>query len=313
MICVYPADCTDFSTNGNGTLSPLSAEATETLNGEYELTLVHPIDEAGKWQRLVEGCILRAPVPAAMTPRANFSASGDDKRTEVWRVNTDFSGAETRKGTLRLRSGPGTKYKVLATYKNGSFVQVIAKTNSSWYEVTAPDGKHGYMSTTYLVLDHTEGSASEATSSVVESRQLRDQPFRIYRVVPELDKITVYEYSDRAKARARRYIVIRKNENGFDEPIAVRWDRVHGRRRKAVKRVFKQVRRDVKEQYTLFNSYVGREDVLYIHARLGTTSWTDEKIKAEITRQPWFLAEVDDSFDSSYCDIYARIGKEKIQ
>ena len=55
MICVYPADCTDFSTNGNGTLAPLSAEVTETLNGEYELTLVHTIDEAGKWQRLVEG------------------------------------------------------------------------------------------------------------------------------------------------------------------------------------------------------------------------------------------------------------------
>ncbi len=57
MICVYPADCTDFSTNGNGTLAPLSAEVTETMNGEYELTLVHPIDEAGKWQRLVEECI----------------------------------------------------------------------------------------------------------------------------------------------------------------------------------------------------------------------------------------------------------------
>ena len=120
MICVYPADCIDFSTNGNGTLAPLSAEVTETLNGEYELTLVHPIDEAGKWQRLVEGCILRALVPAAMTPRVNFTAPGDDNRTEVWRVNTDFSGAETRKGTLRLRSGLGTKYKVLATYKNGS-------------------------------------------------------------------------------------------------------------------------------------------------------------------------------------------------
>ena len=46
MICVYPADCTDFSTNGNGTLAPLSAEVTETLIGEYELTLVHvnPVD-----------------------------------------------------------------------------------------------------------------------------------------------------------------------------------------------------------------------------------------------------------------------------
>ncbi|MBQ9212012.1 MAG: SH3 domain-containing protein [Clostridia bacterium] len=88
-----------------------------------------------------------------MTPRVNFTAPGDDNRTEVWRVNTDFSGAETRKGTLRVRSGPGTSYKVLATYKNGSFVQVIAKTNSSWYEVTAPDGKHGYSKegTTHFV------------------------------------------------------------------------------------------------------------------------------------------------------------------
>ena len=92
-----------------------------------------------------------------------------------------------------------------------------------------------------------------------------------------------YEYSESAKARARRYIVIRKNENGFDEPIAVRWDRVHGKRRKAVKRIFRQVRRDVKEQYALFNSYVGREDVLYIHARLGSTSWTDEKTKAALS------------------------------
>ena len=78
MICVYPADCTDFSTNGNGALAPLTAQVTETLNGEYELQLTHPIDVGGKWQRLMEGCILRAPVPAAMTPRVNFTAPGDD-------------------------------------------------------------------------------------------------------------------------------------------------------------------------------------------------------------------------------------------
>lgn len=192
MICVYPADCTDFSTNGNGTIEPTSALVTETLNGEYELQLVHPIDEAGKWQRLVEGCILRAPVPAATTPRVHFSAPGDDSGTEIYRINTDFSGAETRKGTLNLRAGPGRNYKILAAYKNTLTVQVIAKTSSAWYEVTAPDGKHGYMDTTYLVFDHREGSASEAVSSVVEERQLRDQPFRIYRIIPDLDKITVY-------------------------------------------------------------------------------------------------------------------------
>ena len=105
MICVYPADCIDFSTNGNGTLAPLSAEVTETLNGEYELTLVHPIDEAGKWQRLVEGCILRAPVSAAMTPRVNFTAAGNDNRRSAWRVNTDFSVAETQKVIVAFRAG----------------------------------------------------------------------------------------------------------------------------------------------------------------------------------------------------------------
>ena len=192
MIGVYPADCTDFSTNGNGTLAPLSAEVTETLNGEYELTLVHPIDEAGKWQRLAEGCILRAPVPAAMTPRVNYTSPGDDNRTEIWRINTDISGAALQRGTMNLRNGPGRNYTILAAYKNTSLVQVIAKTNSAWYEVTAPDGKHGFMDTTYLVFDHKEGSVSEAVSTVVEQRQLRDQPFRIYRVVPELNKITVY-------------------------------------------------------------------------------------------------------------------------
>ena len=193
MICVYQADCTDFSTNGNGTLSPISATVTETLNGEYELQLEHPIDENGKWQRLIEGCILRAPVPAAMTPAVNYHAAGSSSiGKEIWRIDTDIPTASVRGGTLRMRNGPGDKYKVLANYKNGSIVQVLNKTNSSWYECTAPDGKHGYFSTKYLALERTETSYEAAVNSVVESRQLRDQPFRIYRVVPSLDKITVY-------------------------------------------------------------------------------------------------------------------------
>ena len=50
----------------------MSCTVTETLNGEWELTLVHDIDERGKWTRLSEGCILRAPVPAAMTPSVDL-------------------------------------------------------------------------------------------------------------------------------------------------------------------------------------------------------------------------------------------------
>ena len=72
MICVYPADCKDFSNNGLGIVLPQSCSVTETLNGEWELTLIHPIDVDGKWTRLTEGCILRAPVPAAMTPQVGL-------------------------------------------------------------------------------------------------------------------------------------------------------------------------------------------------------------------------------------------------
>ena len=52
MICVYDAACTDYSNNGFGPINPSSCQVTEMLNGEHELTMIHPIDEIGKWQRL---------------------------------------------------------------------------------------------------------------------------------------------------------------------------------------------------------------------------------------------------------------------
>ena len=192
MICVYPADCTDFSGNGLGAVTPMSCTVTETLNGEWELTLVHDIDERGKWTRLSEGCILRAPVPVAMTPSVDLVTQQYQTSTydvQIYKITT-------KSGPLHLRSGTGTNYKILGKYKKGREVIVLNKTTSSWYEVTAPDGKHGYMASQYLTFQRTETQTVQTNvgfrNQVIESRQLRDQPFRIYRVVPELDKVTVY-------------------------------------------------------------------------------------------------------------------------
>ena len=170
----------------------MSCTVTETLNGEWELTLVHDIDERGKWTRLSEGCILRAPVPAAMTPSVGlvtqqYQTSAYD--VQIYKITT-------KSGPLHLRSGTGTNYKILGKYKKGREVIVLNKTTSSWYEVTAPDGKHGYMASQYLTFQRTETQTVQTNvgfrNQVIEARQLRDQPFRIYRVVPELDKVTVY-------------------------------------------------------------------------------------------------------------------------
>lgn len=192
MICVYPANCTDFSGNGLGAVTPMSCTVTETLNGEWELTLVHDIDERGKWTRLSEGCILRAPVPAAMTPSVGLVTQQYQTSTydvQIYKITT-------KSGPLHLRSGTGTNYRILGKYKKGHEVIVLSKTTSSWYEVTAPDGKHGYMTSQYLTFQRTETQFVQTNvgfhNQVIEARQLRDQPFRIYRVVPELDKVTVY-------------------------------------------------------------------------------------------------------------------------
>lgn len=170
----------------------MSCTVTETLNGEWELTLVHDIDERGKWTRLSEGCILRAPVPAAMTPRVDLVTQQYQTSTydvQIYKITT-------KSGPLHLRSGTGTNYRILGKYKKGREVIVLNKTTSSWYEVTAPDGKHGYMASQYLTFQRTETQTVQTNvgfrNQVIEARQLRDQPFRIYRVVPELDKVTVY-------------------------------------------------------------------------------------------------------------------------
>ena len=185
MLCVYPADCTDFSTNGMGTLSPSSATVKETLNGSYELEIVHPYDETGKWRRLVEGCIIRAPVPSAMTPQVALAYKATSEGKAIYKVNT-------KRNPLALRSSTGKKYKTLAKYKKGKQVIVIEKTTDSLYEVIGPDGKRGYMAAASLAFVRNESQYAKATNEVIESRQLRDQPFRVYRIVPELDKITAY-------------------------------------------------------------------------------------------------------------------------
>ena len=169
----------------------MSCTVTETLNGEWELTLVHDIDERGKWTRLSEGCILRAPVPAAMTPRVDLVTQQYQTSTydvQIYKITT-------KSGPLHLRSGTGTNYRILGKYKKGREVIVLNKTTSSWYEVTAPDGKHGYMASQYLTFQRTETQTVQTNvgfrNQVIEARQLRDQPFRIYRVVPELDKVMI--------------------------------------------------------------------------------------------------------------------------
>lgn len=115
--------------------------------------------------------------------------------------------------------------------------------------------------------------------------------------------------SPRTRQKKDYYLTKVKNKRGYEHYVAVRWDRIHGKKRKILKLKIKQKRRRVLEQYNMWNKYVGREDVLYIHARIGGANW-DYFHGNELKKQPWFLDKVDDSFDRTYCDIYAKIKTE---
>lgn len=93
--------------------------------------------------------------------------------------------------------------------------------------------------------------------------------------------------------------------SGDEESKRVRWDRIHGWKRKVLKTAIHNQHMRCKKQYDTWNKYVGMDDVLYIHARIGGWNWP--YYYKEVVNQPWFIEKVDDAFDSTYCDIYARI------
>ena len=125
---------------------------------------------------------------------------------------------------------------------------------------------------------------------------LRDSCFAI----PKFStKSCMSEFSKRTYAIEKKYIDVSGN---------FRWGFVHGKRRKNLKFAVKKKIKAVQNQYETWNKYAGRKDVLYIHARIGGKNW-DYYGGTELEKQPWFLEKIDDWYDSTYCDIYAKIGE----
>ena len=61
MIQVYSENNKNFSSNGNMTLLPEDAYVSVELNGSWNLTMQHPIDQKGRWKYLEEGAVIKAP------------------------------------------------------------------------------------------------------------------------------------------------------------------------------------------------------------------------------------------------------------
>ena len=98
-----------------------------------------------------------------------------------------------------------------------------------------------------------------------------------------------------------------KDEIGYQKYVGIRWDRIHGWKRKVLKFEIKKQKKEIQKQYDIWNKYAGKEGILYIHSRMGGNNWKYFNEKSELINQSWFLDRVDDCFDNTYCDFYAKI------
>ena len=87
--------------------------------------------------------------------------------------------------------------------------------------------------------------------------------------------------------------------------IDVRWDKISNKKRRMIKTRVRNEIRNYKKQYDTWNKYLGRNDILYIHSRIGGGNWSEYYM--DVIGKPWFIEKVDDAWDSTYCDIYAKI------
>lgn len=119
---------------------------------------------------------------------------------------------------------------------------------------------------------------------------------------------TCYRYSDYSDYLLGYFLEKAPKKHGeyHTEYTAIRWDRIHGKKRRILKFEIKKRKRRIRAQYDMWNKYAGVPNVLYIHARIGGRNWIHYN-GDELRKQQWFLEKVDDSFDGTYCDIYAKL------
>lgn len=120
--------------------------------------------------------------------------------------------------------------------------------------------------------------------------------------VPRFTESNMSEFSWRTDAIVKKYCTVDSDGNY----VGFRWDLLHGKARKRLKLAIKRKEKSVREQYAAWNRYAGKDDILYIHARIGGNNWNYYKGYL-LEKEPWFLEKVDDCSDDTYCDIYAKL------
>lgn len=220
-----------YGKNGDAVLHPTECTVSEEAGGSYELSMRHPISEDGRWAHLVDGAILKAPVPVPVIENAFVGQDMDVYRTtteadlragpsEPTRISyTPWYAGQTYVVGANVTNGyDGHNYKCTNFDAGSGLIMVPPNNNPGWWsriaDMTAGSASLGKLkprTELYYIEDAGGGWAKvmtmygitgyvkdsqitfirHETVQPVEEREVKDQLFRIYNVEISTDNRTV--------------------------------------------------------------------------------------------------------------------------
>lgn len=193
QVFIYPPNCTDFANNGLGALMPTETTVHEVKLGLWELTMVHPVDEHGRWAQIQNQVWLKASVPVRESPDSDMYTDPGVTvvRREIYRVQT------TTGQRLLMRSKPDLSAPVVGSIANGREGMLVEKTNGTWWKMMDTNGgASGYMYAQYLVFDRAYNEQVKqpgqgVSRKVITPEASRMQLFRVYQTELDTERMQV--------------------------------------------------------------------------------------------------------------------------
>lgn len=185
-VYIFEKDCEDFANFGLvGALTPTECTFEEEANGMSELTLVHPLDDAGRFAAIERECILMADVPVRTTPEIRGGKIVTS--VEKWSVKATATKAQR---TIYRRNTGSSRLKVIDA---GAEVTVVERPSEGRLKVKFSKW-NGWMEPDGLSYEQTQtiGDNSQSIESVQSAWKVKPQLFRIYKVDKEIDCVKAY-------------------------------------------------------------------------------------------------------------------------
>lgn len=187
MINIYAPGATDWASNGLAILLPTECKISETAGGSYELELAHPVTDDMRWETITEGCVIKAPVPAAETPYISLYKEGSPGVPGVPQriIHAAYTGDNW--SAVNIYEKPDTSSKVLAKLWAGMEYEYLSAHSSLFHVGTDQFGNVGYIQNINSYYVRTEEAVIAIPgvigySTISKPRQIRTQLFRAYHV-----------------------------------------------------------------------------------------------------------------------------------